>query len=397
VFKNINLEKTYQFLLISLAFLMPMTVAGANTVIVIICFLWLFSGDYKAKYKQIIESKMLIASIIFFGLHVLGLIWTENIIWGLEITHKMWYFLLLFPVLHSIVNKDYVKYYIIAFLIAISITEIISYLVWFQIIEQFKNAFLADPTPFMSHISYNVILAFSIYLVCHELIFNKDISQKFFLWYGFLSIAMIINMFITQGRAGQVMFFAVLAILIFQFFDTKKLKALILILVIIPSVFITAYIVSPTFKDRSDGTILSITNLEQYNMSSVGHRIVFAKNSWKLIKKNPFIGVGTGDFPDEYKKINQINTPSHPNVTNPHNMYTLVWSQLGLVGLLSMLSIMYYQVKLSFLESNKFYRDVGFALPILFLIIMFSDSYLLGHYTTLMYIFFSSFLYKRFD
>ena len=50
----------------------------------------------------------MIASIIFFGLHVLGLIWTENIIWGLKITHKMWYFLLLFPVLHSIVNKDYI-------------------------------------------------------------------------------------------------------------------------------------------------------------------------------------------------------------------------------------------------------------------------------------------------
>ena len=135
-----NLEKIYQYLLIILAFLIPITVAGANVIIVIICLLWLFSGNYKAKYIQIIESKLMIASIIFFGLHVLGLIWTENIIWGLKITHKMWYFLLLFPVLHSIVNKDYIRYYIFAFLIAITVTEVISYLVWFQFIGDFKNA-----------------------------------------------------------------------------------------------------------------------------------------------------------------------------------------------------------------------------------------------------------------
>jgi O-antigen ligase len=137
--------------------------------------------------------------------------------------------------------------------------------------------------------------------------------------------------------------------------------------------------------------------MEQYSGSSVGHRLTFAKNSWELIKNNPILGVGTGDFPDEYKKINQVNSPHFPNVTNPHNMYTLVFSQLGLFGLLSMLSIMYYQIKLSLLETNQFYRDVGFVLPILFLVIMWSDSYLLGHFTTLMYVFFSSFLYKRFD
>ena len=392
-----NLEKIYQYLLIILAFLIPITVAGANVIIVIICLLWLFSGNYKAKYIQIIESKLMIASIIFFGLHVLGLIWTENIIWGLEITHKMWYFLLLFPVLHSIVNKDYIRYYIFAFLIAITVTEVISYLVWFQIISDFKNAVPSNPTPFMSHISYNVILAFSIYLVCHELIFNKTLNQLIFFWYGSLSIAMIINMFITQGRAGQAMFFVVLAFLIFQFFDKKRFKAMFFIAIFIPGVFLTAYISSSIFHKRVDDTMVNFTQMEQYPGSSVGHRLTFTKNSWELIKNNPILGVGTGDFPDEYKKINQVNSPHFPNVTNPHNMYTLVFSQLGLFGLLSMLSIMYYQIKLSLLETNQFYRDVGFVLPILFLVIMWSDSYLLGHFTTLMYIFFSSFLYKRFD
>ena len=78
-------------------------------------------------------------------------------------------------------------------------------------------------------------------------------------------------------------------------------------------------------------------------------------------------------------------------------MYTLVLVQLGLLGLISLLSIFYYQIKLSFSSSNKFIRDTALTLPLLFLVIMFSDSYLLGHYTTLMYVFFSSFLYQDFE
>ena len=113
--------------------------------------------------------------------------------------------------------------------------------------------------------------------------------------------------------------------------------------------------------------------------------------------KNPIIGVGTGDFQAEYKKINLINTPQLPATDNPHNMYILILMQLGVVGLISFLSIFYYQIKLSFLSKDKFIRDLGITLPLLFLLIMWSDSYLLGHYTSLMYIFFSSFLYKDFE
>ena len=163
--KDFSLNKIYQIFLIILAFLMPLTVFGANLIIVIICLIWLFSGDYKSKYSQIVSSKLLLASIFFFSLHVIGLLWTKDISWGLHIIHKMWYFLLLFPVLFTIVRKEHIKYYVSAFLLAISFTEVISYLVWFELIDPFKNATVKNPTPFMSHISYNPILAFAIYLV----------------------------------------------------------------------------------------------------------------------------------------------------------------------------------------------------------------------------------------
>ena len=84
-----NLEKTYQFLLIALAFLMPLTVFGGNFVILLIVSLWIISGNYKYKFNQIIQSKLLIASIIFFWLHLIGLLWTNDLEWGVHIVRKM--------------------------------------------------------------------------------------------------------------------------------------------------------------------------------------------------------------------------------------------------------------------------------------------------------------------
>ena len=347
----------------------------------------------------------MIASIVFYCIHVIGILWTEDLQWGLHILHKMWYFLLLLPVLFTIVNKEYTKYYIYAFLLAIALTEILSYLIWFEIIPPFKNAISSsNPTPFMSHISFNPFLAFAIYLVIHEILFNKELKKLMLGLYSFFSVALVFNMFITGGRAGQVVFFVMIMILIIQYFKGQRIKALIAILILLPGIFFIAYQASPLFNQRIYLAINEIVNYDvesvAYNQSvnsTVGARILFALNSWEIIKENALLGVGTGDFPNEYKKISVTNSPMAPYATNPHNMYILITTQLGLIGLISMLSILYYEIKLSFYASNRFFKHIGIALPLMFLVIMLSDSYLLGHYTTLMFVFFSAFLYKDFD
>ena len=220
--KSLDLDKVYQFSLITIAFFMPLTVFGANFFIVLVSILWLCSGNYGAKLALIRDSKLMLASILFFLLHLAGLVWTDDMEWGFHILHKMWYFLLLFPIFYTIVRQDYIKFYVGAFLIAITISEIVSYLIWFGLIPPFKYATISNPTAFMSHVSYNPILAFSIYLLCYEVFLNGILSKLKNLLYLFFAITMSINMFITGGRAGQVMFFLMVAILSFQIFSKKK-------------------------------------------------------------------------------------------------------------------------------------------------------------------------------
>lgn len=394
--KSLDLDKVYQFSLITIAFFMPLTVFGANFFIVLVSILWLCSGNYGAKLALIRDSKLMLASILFFLLHLAGLVWTDDMEWGFHILHKMWYFLLLFPIFYTIVRQDYIKFYVGAFLIAITISEIVSYLIWFGLIPPFKYATISNPTPFMSHVSYNPILAFSIYLLCYEVFLNGILSKLKNLFYLFFAITMSINMFITGGRAGQVMFFLMVAILSFQIFSKKKFVALIMASILIPLIFYLAYGFSELFQYRVNEAISNVVNYPEDKNTSIGQRITYAINSWEVIKNNVFFGVGTGDYPLEYNKVNDLNTPKVPYSTNPHNMYVLVFVQLGLLGIFSMLSIFFYQIKFALLSKDNFSRNVGLALPLFFIVIMFSDSYLLGHYTTLMFIFFSSFLHNNF-
>jgi len=400
--KQIGIDKCYQFLLVTLAFLLPLTVAGANITIGVIGVLWFFSGDYKNKLNNILGNKLSVASLVFFFVHVLGLLWTEDMGWGLHMVKKMWHFLLLLPILLTITKREYVEYYLLGFLVAMCASELLSYLVWFEIVDPFKNATVQNPTPFMSHISYNPFLTIAIYLVCHRILFNKNIKNITLFIACFFVITMTINMFITGGRAGQVMFFVALGILIFQYFKGSLVKSFFITLVAIPLIFMIAYNSSSIFNQRVDKAISGITgyaeHLDNDGRSSIGIRLLYAENTLRIIKDHPLIGVGTGDFPSEYERVNMLYHPQVNMLTvHPHNMYLLVFAQLGIVGLISLLSIFYYQIKIALSSTIPFNKNFGIALPLLFLVIMWSDAYLLGHYTTTLFIFMSSFLYKTYE
>jgi len=107
---------------------MPLTVFGTNLIIINICVLWLCSGNYKNKFYQLINNKLIIVSMVFMP----PFSWTilvRRFEMGLHIVHKMWYFLLLLLILFTIVVKENIRLYIAAFLLAIALTEIVSYLI----------------------------------------------------------------------------------------------------------------------------------------------------------------------------------------------------------------------------------------------------------------------------
>ena len=391
-----DVDSIGSWLLILFGFTLPLSVAVNNVFAVLIIVLWLYKKEYQQTWEIIKNSKVVIALLLLFSLHIIGMLWTEDVALGLKIMRKEWMFLLL-PIMMSFVKREHIQYYISAFLIAISISEIFSYLIWFEVIPPFLRASLYDPTPFIHHTSYNPFLAFAIYLTGYYMLFDKTLSrmQKMLLLLFFFTMS--VNMFITGGRAGQVGYLVVVVILFFQFFNKHFFRALFLSVLLLSAVLFTAYSSSQIFQDRAKLIVSEIENFNENKNTSVGLRINFAINTFEIIKEHPFIGVGTGGYEKNYKIINDKNSPDAELHGHPHNMYLFEMVQFGIFGLISLLSILYFQLCFAWKETNILRSKVGIALPILFSVIMLSDSYLLGHFTTMLFVFFSAFLYRPFN
>jgi O-antigen ligase len=207
-------------------------------------------------------------------------------------------------------------------------------------------------------------------------------------------------MFITGGRAGQVMYFAMLVVLIFQYFPKNAFKASSVSLFVLVITSSTFYLNSKIFSDRVDSAVTELSDYKNHTHSSTGMRISSAINSWSIIKENPVIGVGTGDYKNEFIKAsikNNLKLEDKLVIHNPHNMYVLILVQFGFIGLLALLYMFYAQIKIARHSNEEFVRKIGIALPLLYLLIMLSDSYLMVHMTGLLFAFISSFVYKDYE
>jgi len=290
-------------------------------------------------------------------------------------------------------RKDEIESYIKSFLSAMFISEFLSYLIFFKIVPPFLHATIHDPVPFMGptgHISYNPMLVLSIYLLVF-LFFKSKLSGIYKVVSAFFIVTMTINLFITGGRAGQVAFFFMLILMAMQFFRFD-FKTFIFTIVAAVSIFFIAYNSSDIFHKRVNLAISDVANYKTNKITSVGMRIATWDNSLRIIKDNPITGTGIGDFVDEVEKYSKKYTPDAKVNSQPHNMYLFAWAHSGVFAFLALLTIFIIEIRAAFVLDDK-YKPIRLALPILYLIIMFSESYLSVHYTKILFLIFSAMLF----
>jgi len=375
-------SKAGPLLLLLLGFLAPLSGPAATAVAVLIIVTFVVQGNISAYFRQIITNKIVLAILVFFALHLVGLLWTQDMRSGLHIVNKQWR-LLLIPVLMAFVRKDHTQLYLDSFIAGMTITHIISYLDCFHVIN-----FVV-----MDWISYNPLLAWCIYLLAHTLLFIHLPRWKSCL-YGALILSMTVNMFMTRGRAGYLVFFALLILLSFQYFGRNRLRALITSIILLLVIFLLSYNFSSTFQKRIDGAIDEVLSFEMNRVSPDGNdRLTFFLNTLVIIKEHPLLGVGTGDFPNEYEKVNRVRSPKVCNTDDPHNNYLFVMAQFGVLGLAAILAIFFFQIRCG-LDTHDNFKHLRLGLPILFMLISLFGCYLLGHFTTLVFAYFTAVLYR---
>ena len=108
------------------------------------------------------------------------------------------------------------------------------------------------------------------------------------------------------------------------------------------------------------------------------------------VKEKPFLGYGTGSFGTIFNREVKSGHKFHTHTT-PHNNYLYVWFELGIMGIVLLLSIFYFQIRELIVLKNGFHRII---LPLMFMTIMLVDSYFFIFILTAFYIYFYT-IYNR--
>ena len=356
IFQN-QLTLWMNHLLVVYAFLIPISKRGTDAVFFAILIFFVLRGNFKFYLKDIFSNKIINSFILFFLVHILWLFGTENYSSAMEIIKNIRPFL--YPIIFlSFLDKKFAFKILTAFMLSMFYSEALSYLIHFNIMPHHMELFgkeiytalgVNEPSPFLRHSRYTVLLSITIAILLYNLINLKHHNLLKVFSFLFIITASI-NLSLVGGRIGYITFFVLIIFVIIYTFRKNCLKPLILVLFSLFIFIALAYNNSQMFNKKINQSKDSVTKLlsnESNNyQSSIGYRIGFWVYSIDTIKDNFLFGVGTGDQVDEVKSnMNVEHKYIKDYIIHSHNEYLKAFLQFGFVGFLCVLNIFYQIIK----------------------------------------------------
>jgi len=376
--------------LITLAFFAPISIFLTDLAVFSLAILWLFDGQFISKWNKIKSSPWMLSLLALLFLYVVGMLWGTNHQFAEWVFQKS-ALLLLLPILYTLnFNQKDIKYSLFAFLSATTLSAFIANLInlgWMNHLFKYSPFFAKNwhYPAFMTYTDHNVFLAFSI-LITFFLLYNNFSNKKLRIVLIFISILFLLSLYTENGRSGQLAY--ILIFLSFSILTFWQKKSLIFISILsLVLINLTAYLLSPHFKNRIDSILVQLSQLEKNKLNSLNTRYYLFSYSYEKIKEKPVTGYGTGSFVKEFSSISEHATKILAGVhRTPHNNYLFIWFELGLLGLMVLFSIFFFQLK-AYKSLNQGYFRMIF--PAVFMVIMLTDTYLQNHNTAVLYCYLS--------
>jgi O-antigen ligase len=413
-------NKAQKVLFILLGITIPTSIAITNLVIIMlvlcwisewIVFIWIYvfpryvwydhlqSENFKLNvFKRLklyrTKWKWMLSIFGLIGLYALGLYWGDNHL-NAEWQFQRLPLLLVFPILATIaISQLTIKRSVMAFLGTTFISALAAILINNKIIEPLGDYiyFIKDDWRISAFITYNyhnVLLALSVILSLYILIEKK--TKYNYLLMIFIAVYAL-SIFTERGRAGQVIF-NLSALFYIIYYNRKQFLRLLAFIILLFSFQFIVYKTTKVYKNRFDAVSNIIINKGEAGKGKLEDiRYVFVRESFNRILQKPILGYGTGSFGKIF--IDEVDSGHdfYPHTT-PHNQYLYVWFELGILGLLLLLSIFYYQIKELIVKKDGIHRVL---LPLSFIFLMLVDSYFFIYILTIAYIFLYT-IYSRYE
>jgi len=377
------------------ALLLPFSNAfSTHTGPYLLLFFWVLEGDFGRKLAKIRSEKAVWFLLLFFFINLLSMLWTTNIHEGIYNLKFYFAITVVFITFYTSMKERYLLPVIFAFLIAMFISEVVSYGVFLEWWTT-KHSSPSMPTPFMHHVPYSIFLVVTIFLLLGQIL-NKKISLSLRIFEAIFLLSATVNLFINGGRTGQLAFIFALFVFVISYYGTK-IKYIVLTFCVLLLVFVSAYMFSPVFHKRIDQAVVDIYKIKEGNLkSSWGSRIAMKIVSYSILEQHPFVGVGIGDVKDEFKKAYETETLKKYkfsyNTHHVHDQYLQIMLQTGLLGLIPFILFIWFLFTAKY--KNPLPKSTLLAILTVF-IFSFSADVPLRNYLSGLFAFATAFLLLR--
>ncbi len=353
-------ERRHLLLLILLSFSISIfqNILGLFVVLLVINWLWL------PKYLSNIKQTQFILPSLFYIFHVVALLWSTNLEFGLfDVQIKLSLFL--FPLIMGTTNRlnsgDFEKIlsaYVIGCTLVILIGLANSIFIFFNGEATFIDLYGQNISPSL-HIGYFAMyMNFAIIILLYRLfVRTEDIFKVVNILRMFLILVFTIAIFFSTSRNGFLAMFLIFLLgIIYAIIKSRKWMlvtlAALTIWIVLSSLLKDYKIQDSNYHGfKQVAATMEGKELKKTASESTAVRVLVWRTALDLIKQSPFIGAGTGDIKDELLMGYEVNgyTSALKKKYNAHNQYLQTAAALGipaaLILIFMLISPLFYNWK----------------------------------------------------
>lgn len=265
-----------------------------------------------------------------------------------------------------------------------------------DVVQLVHHHAITDPPEFPFG-TFSFSISFAAYLAIQKMRHAESKSEYF----RYLACFLFLSYFIFFINHQRTAYFLYIVVLLIYGYQQEKIKGGIKVLLWILFLSVGAYHSSATFQARAPLVVQEVKTYQQGNpISSTGLRLFFIKSSYELWKEKPLFGYGTGSFKETYLTIDGYNIGGQKNtpetaLDQPHNDYAFIAVQLGLMGLIVFLLLLFRQTFYTF-QLPLFEKQCAQAFILSFMVGALGTTQLFYATSLTDYFFFSALLYAPF-
>lgn len=359
----------FYYLLCAAVVSLPFTIFLMLPIAILIFLNWLVEGDFKTKVSRLHQEPLRAVTfsllIIFFLLHAFSLIYSHNVAETLSnLECKMWFLLMPLTLLTADsekFNNSKIENLLLLFATSAACVALIN-LVWSGVqwcqnnFQNFYHYFYYVKVSHLlpTHPTHPSYLAMYMTVASFITLYFLFVSQKFssakrILKWGLLLLVVLFSIFIflLQSKAGLLIYFPLLLIVGVYLLNRRKRRIFITISTVVAIVALSFTILSFSsgYGNRLKLAYEDFFNNKSENVDNqhgVGMRLAVWSNSLEVFKEHFWIGVGAGDVVDylldayEDDNLDLVIEKAY----NSHNQYLQTSVGVGVLGLISLLSIL---------------------------------------------------------